>query len=108
LKLTRPDWYLIITGVFFYGAIGACYPIIGALVAQINEVSSAVLCLSMCAIFNRFVLLQIFSESNKDTILELSQQVSIGLIALAFAAGFFYFASVIKDFSAFLIGSVHI
>jgi len=42
LKLTRPDWYLIVSGVFFYGAIGACYPIIGALAAQINEVSSTV------------------------------------------------------------------
>ena len=53
LKLTRPDWYFIVTGVFFYGAIGACYPIIGALVAQVNEVSSAVLCLLLCDIFNR-------------------------------------------------------
>ena len=60
------------------------------------------LCLLLCAIF-KFVLFQVFSESNMDTILELSQQFSIGLIALAFAAGLFYFAGV-KTFLHFLLG----
>ena len=61
------------------------------------------LCLLLCAIFSKFVLFQVFSESNTDTILELSQQFSIGLIALAFAAGLFYFAGV-ETFLHFLLG----
>ena len=56
--------------------------------------------------FNNIALFQVFSERNTDTILELSQQFSIGFLALAFAAGLFYFAGV-KTFE-FLIGSVHI
>ena len=39
LKYLKPDWYLVVAGVSLYGVIGACYPIIGALMANVNDVS---------------------------------------------------------------------
>lgn len=48
----------------------------------------------LCSKLSVLHVFQIFSESDRDTILELSRLVSIGLIALAFAAGLFYFAGV--------------
>ena len=93
VKFIWPDWHLILAGVVFYSVIGASYPIIGALVAHVNNVSPiSTCCIVHIPIVHFFI--QIFSESDKDTILQLSQQVSVGLIALAFASGFFYFLGV--------------
>ena len=38
-RFVRPDWVIVLTGVVLYGIIGATYPIIAALIANINEVS---------------------------------------------------------------------
>ena len=38
-RFVRPDWVSVLTGVVLYGIIGATYPIIAALIANINEVS---------------------------------------------------------------------
>ena len=35
----RPDWMIVLTGVVLYGMIGATYPIIAALMANVNAVS---------------------------------------------------------------------
>lgn len=53
LKFVKPDWPIVLTGVLFYGAIGACYPIIGALLAAINVVSIA--CSTSLKLFPVFV-----------------------------------------------------
>ena len=38
-RFVRPDWVIVLTGVVLYGIIGATYPIIGALMANVNAVS---------------------------------------------------------------------
>ena len=46
------------------------------------------------ALFIVVLLSQIYGESDREAIIELSRNVSLGLIALSIAAGFFYFAGV--------------
>ena len=41
---------------------------------------------------------KIFSENNRDLILELSQNVSIGLLFVAFTSGLFYFLGVSHNY----------
>ena len=43
-----------------------------------------------------FCLLQLFGESDRDTIVELARNISLASIGLAFVAGIFYFAGVIS------------
>ena len=38
-RFIRPDWVILLTGVVLYGIIGATYPIIAALIANVNAVS---------------------------------------------------------------------
>ena len=38
-KFIKPDWLIVLTGVVLYGLIGTTYPIIGALMANVNVVS---------------------------------------------------------------------
>ena len=51
------------------------------------------------------LLSQIYGESDKETILELSRNISVGLIALSIAAGLFYFAGV-TNFKVIIISSL--
>ena len=44
VKFIWPDWHLVMTGVIFYSVIGASYPIIGALMAHVNNVSPISTC----------------------------------------------------------------
>ena len=38
-KFIRPDWFIVLIGVIFYAIIGATYPIVGVLIANVNTVS---------------------------------------------------------------------
>ena len=38
-KFIRPDWFIVMIGVIFYAIIGATYPIVGVLIANVNAVS---------------------------------------------------------------------
>jgi len=93
LKFIKPDWYIISIGVFLYGIIGAGYPIFGALMAYVSTVRLVHVCLCYTYSILQCVF-QVLSESNKDTILQLSQRGSLALIALALAVGFCYFFGV--------------
>jgi len=94
LKFIKHDWYIISIGVLFYGIIGAGYPIFGALMAYVSTVSLVRVC--FCYTYSILqCVFQVLSESNKDTILQLSQRGSLALITLALAVGIFYFLGVI-------------
>jgi len=93
LKFIKPDWYIISIGVFLYGIIGAGYPICGALMAYLSTVSLVRVCLCYTYSILQCVF-QVLSESNKDTILQLSQRGSLALISLALAVGICYFFGV--------------
>ena len=43
------------------------------------------------------IFIKVFSESDRDVIVELSRNISLGTIGVAFAAGIFYFAGVIRS-----------
>lgn len=55
LKFVKPDWPIVLTGVLFYGAIGACYPIIGALLAAVNVVIIILKCSTSMKLFTVFI-----------------------------------------------------
>ena len=38
-KFIRPDWFIVLTGIIFYAIIGATYPTVGVLIANLNAVS---------------------------------------------------------------------
>ena len=38
-KFIRPDWFIVLIGVIFYAIIGATYPTVGVLIANLNAVS---------------------------------------------------------------------
>ena len=58
LTFTRHNWYILLTGVLFYGAIGASYPSVGALVAASNEVSSVMLILLLSVLSKTILYLR--------------------------------------------------
>ena len=46
MKFVSLDWPIVLTGVLLYGVIGSSYPIIGALMADINVV--CFMCSNFC------------------------------------------------------------
>lgn len=45
LKLNKPDWFLVVVGVFFSAVIGCLFPAISLLFSEVLRVSDEYICL---------------------------------------------------------------